>query len=145
MSTKTVNAENATEESHPDCPVVLPNDWSYRVDQGDDVFEHDETGLHVRIMKQYGQSARHNDYRWVGTIRAGVDGVGEPLTWGGYHDRDELRAVAAKFAAGTPDGQYRPEDHEPEGVIEWERPRWPTALGYERAATSIQDWERGDA
>jgi hypothetical protein len=137
MSTKNVNAENATEEPSP---VRLPDGWEYRVDAGVDVFEHTETGLRVRIQKQYGQSMRHDDYEWIATIRRGSDGIGEPLTWGGYNDRDELRAVVAKFAAGTPDGDYDPSEHAPENVWEWECPQWPAVLGYDRAATDARDW-----
>ena len=139
MSTKNVNSENATEAPPTDCPVVLPDGWTYSDEHGPR-FEHEETGLTVTISKQYGQSARHDDYTWAGTIRAGEDGLGEPLTWGGRPVREELLAVAAKFCAGTPDGEYDPSEHEPEGSWEWERPRWPAALGYDDFFASIDNW-----
>jgi hypothetical protein len=144
MSTKDVSTENCTEQSEPESPVQLPDDWSYRVEQGRDVFEHDETGLRIRIDKQYGKSARHDDFEWHGTIRRGTDGVGEPLTWGGRNDRDELRAVAAKLAAGAPDGDYDPAEHEPESAWEAERPRWPDALGLDDEFADPREWTRGD-
>ena len=139
MSTKDVNAENPTEAPPTDCPVVLPDGWTYS-DEHDPRFEHEETGLTVTLSKQYGQSARHDDYRWTGTIRVAEDRVGEPLTWGGRNDRDELLAVAAKFAAGTLDGAYDPANHEPDGAWEWERPRWPSVLGYDNEFADIREW-----
>ena len=142
MSTKNVNAENDTEAptDAAESPVRLPNGWNYRLEDGRDVFEHDETGLRVRIWKRYGQSTRHDDYKWHATIRHGEDGVGEPLTWDGDNSRDSLYAVTAKFAAGTPDGEYDPADHEPDGAWEWERPRWPAVLGYDDEFANIHDW-----
>ncbi|WP_435175685.1 hypothetical protein [Halorussus sp. AFM4] len=138
MSTKNVNAENDTEAPSTDCPVVLPDGWTFRHDGGY-VVEHEEAGLRVKITKQYGQSGRHDDFKWTGTIRR-EGGIGEPLTWGGSPERDQLLASAAKFAAATPDGEYDPADHEPDNAWEWERPRWPAALGADDYFASIEEW-----
>lgn len=127
-------------DSWRDTPVpVLPDDWSHRRGDGDDVFEHDETDLTVTITKKHGRTMRHDDVKFHGTIRRG-SGHGEPLTWGGTMTRAAVYATAAKFAAGTPAGEYDPEDHLPGRVVDQERPRWPDVLGYDDYAASQQEW-----
>jgi hypothetical protein len=136
------------DSSWRDTPIpVLPDGWSHRRDDGDDIFEHDDTDLTVTISKRHGRTMRHDDVQWTGRVRRG-DGYGEPLTWGGTMSRAAIYATAAKFAAGTPDGDYDPEGHVPDRVSDRDRPRWPDVLGYDDAGADPSKWtqtEGGDA
>ncbi|WP_135827289.1 hypothetical protein [Halorussus halobius] len=118
---------------------ILPDDWTHRRGNGEDVFEHAETDLTVTISKRYGQSGRYDDVTWSGMIRRG-DGHGEPLTWGDVLSQGAIYAAAAKFAAGTPDGSYDPEEHLPDSIADRDRPRWPDVLGYDDADSTQRPW-----